>query len=167
MPRESFRGVVRGSVARFRRFAPGGTRRMLARRIDRLLALYQLRFGADSFLQDIQRKIPIHFPRSNWLPGGFAHWRDRTKNDAIGAPVRSNMDIPLEVDGWISNSSHSEHFVRVQDDRTQSGGFLIYERWLGSMGPGSNGAFDSWVENDVALIRFFADAGWVVEWNGS
>jgi hypothetical protein len=99
--------------------------------------------------------------------GGLAHWRDRITDDAISALVRSNMRITLEVGGWITNSSHLEHFVRVQDDRAQSGGFLIHEHWLGSKGPGPNGAFDSWVEDEVALTRFFAEAGWVVEWNRS
>lgn len=167
MPRESFRGMVRGSVARFRNFAPGGARRMLARRIDRLLALYQLRFGTDSFLQDVRGKMVVRAPRSQWLPGGFAHWRDRTKSDAAGTPPRSDIKIPFEIEGQITNSVHLEHFVRVQDDRAESGGFLISERWLSSSGPNSCGEFDSWVENEVALDCFFAETGWVIEWNGS
>jgi hypothetical protein len=86
MPRENLRGVVRGSVARFRNFAPGGARRMLYRRIERLLALYESRFDEDAFVQEINRKVNTPLPRYNWLPGGFAHWRSRITRCSSGSP---------------------------------------------------------------------------------
>ena len=77
VPRETLRGVVRGNVGRFRNFVPSSAKRTLGRRIERLIAVYETRFGHDAFAQDIKNKVVIPMPRSNWLPGGFAHWRSR------------------------------------------------------------------------------------------
>lgn len=86
MPKENFRGVVRGSVARFRNFVPGSARRMLSRRIDRLLALYESRFGKETFVLEIRKKMETPLPRFNWLPGGFAYWRSRITGGSSGSP---------------------------------------------------------------------------------
>lgn len=79
MPKENLRGAVRGSTSRYRRFLPCPAKRVLGRRIERLLALYQLRFGQDDFVRDITKKCFEPSARNNWLPGGFAHWRVRLK----------------------------------------------------------------------------------------
>lgn len=75
------------------------------------------------------------------------------------------MKIPLHIDGRVLNASHPDHFVRVVDDHGNTGGFLVYERWKGSDGPNEEGAFDSWVESEKALERFFTESKWLVEWN--
>lgn len=75
------------------------------------------------------------------------------------------MTIPLDIDGRILNASLPEHFVRVADDRANTGGFLVYERWNGSNGPNESGAFDSWVQSEEALEHFFAESKWTIEWN--
>lgn len=77
VPRETLRGVVRGSVARFRNFVPSSAKRTLGRRIERLIAVYETRFGNDAFAQDIMKKVATPMPRFNWLSGGFAYWRSR------------------------------------------------------------------------------------------
>jgi len=74
------------------------------------------------------------------------------------------MAIPIEIEGRISNSEYSSHVVLVKNDNANTGGFLIFESWVGSDGPNSNGSFDSWVENASALEQFFAESGWVVQW---
>lgn len=74
------------------------------------------------------------------------------------------MNIPLGAEGRVLNSSLSGHVVRVEDDSGNTGGFLVYERWDGSDGPNANGEFDDWVENEASLERYFAEAGWEVEW---
>lgn len=74
------------------------------------------------------------------------------------------MKIPIGVNGRILNSTHKDHFVRVDDDSENSGGFLIYERWEKSDGPNAGGGFDNWVENSDALSQFFAEAQWAVQW---
>jgi hypothetical protein len=75
------------------------------------------------------------------------------------------MMILIEVEGVITNSQHIGHTIKVVDDRESSGGFLIFEWWPGSNGPNQNNAFDSWVENEVALEEFFLESGWVIEWH--
>jgi len=54
--------------------------------------------------------------------------------------------------------------VLVKDDTQSTGGFLIFEWWVGSAGPNRNDAFDSWVEDKKSLEQFFAESDWVVEW---
>lgn len=75
-----------------------------------------------------------------------------------------DMTIPLNVEGRIVNAAREGHFVRVEDDRVNTGGFLIYEWWSGSDGPNDKGAFDSWVESKETLSRFFAESEWTVQW---
>ena len=74
------------------------------------------------------------------------------------------MTIPLNIEGRITNSHQVRHTVKVLDDKAASGGFLVYEWWQESDGPNENGSFDSWVENEAALERFFVESGWVVKW---
>jgi hypothetical protein len=75
------------------------------------------------------------------------------------------MDIRAGVRGRIINSSQREHWVRVDDDAGNTGGFLVFEWWEGSDGPNANYAFDSWAETRADLKRFFQGAGWQVMWN--
>ncbi len=86
VPQETLRGVVRGSVARFRNFVPSSAKRTLSRRIKRLIAVYEARFGNDAFAQDIMKKVASSMPRFNWLPGGFPHWRSRITGGSSGSP---------------------------------------------------------------------------------
>jgi hypothetical protein len=74
------------------------------------------------------------------------------------------MTIPLNVEGRIVNAACEGHFVRVEDDRANTGGFFVYEWWSGSDGPNDKGAFDSWVESEETLNRFFAESEWTVQW---
>ncbi len=74
------------------------------------------------------------------------------------------MSIPLGVVGQITSAGKRGHYVRVEDDGPNSGGLLVFEWWEDSDGPNVNGAFDSWVENKLALESFFQQANWVVKW---
>jgi hypothetical protein len=78
LPRERLRGVVRGSVYRYRNLVPGGVRRTLRRRLERLLRLYELRFKGDGFMEQMKERVATPLPRRDWLPGGYAHWRTRS-----------------------------------------------------------------------------------------
>lgn len=92
MPKETLRGVIRGSVYRFRIFFPGSTRRSLNRRIERLLALYELRYGKDTFAKEIRANVDIPLARTNWLLGGFVHWRSRITNCPSGSPTTREVE---------------------------------------------------------------------------
>jgi hypothetical protein len=74
------------------------------------------------------------------------------------------MNIPIDIEGLILNSTRIRHSVRVVDDRANTGGFLVFEWWSGSVGPNDNGAFDAWVENETALEQYFTESKWSVEW---
>jgi hypothetical protein len=74
------------------------------------------------------------------------------------------MKIPFGVDGCITSSARSGHCVRVEDDRTNTGGFLVFEWWDGADGPNAKGALDAWVENENALKDFFEESKWSVKW---
>ncbi len=74
------------------------------------------------------------------------------------------MKIPIGVEGRVLASGKAEHFVVAKDDRANTGGFLIYERWAGSKGPSAAGAFDSWVDGEAGLQAFFTEAGWNIVW---
>ena len=74
------------------------------------------------------------------------------------------VNIYLDTEGRVLNSEHSNHVVRVVDDRPRTGGFLIFERWDTSNGPSANGEFDSWVEDEASVNLFFVESGWQVHW---
>lgn len=63
-------------------------------------------------------------------------------------------------------SPRSGHFVRVEHDGANTGGFLVFEWWDGSGGPNARGAFDAWVESESALEAFFEESKWSVKWVG-
>jgi hypothetical protein len=77
------------------------------------------------------------------------------------------MQVRVGTTGSVTNTDRRGHCVRVEDDRANTGGFLVYEWWEGSNGPNENAAFDSWVESQVELSRFFQEAGWLVQWHES
>ena len=60
MPMENLRGVVRGRVYRHRGLALGGMKRQTHRQIQRVLTLYENRFGARTQMgQVLQRHIAL------------------------------------------------------------------------------------------------------------
>jgi hypothetical protein len=77
---------------------------------------------------------------------------------------RHKVRVPIGVEGQILNSDRAGHVVTVADDNVNTGGFLVVERWPGSNGPNAKGAFDSWVQSEADLEKFFAEAGWKVAW---
>jgi hypothetical protein len=75
-----------------------------------------------------------------------------------------DMSIPIGVEGKVVNSGRLSHRVLIQDDRTNTGGFLVLEWWDGSTGPNNNSAFDSWVESIDALDGFISESKWEIKW---
>ena len=69
--------------------------------------------------------------------------------------------IPVGVLGRILAGQEKGRYVRVQDDRDRTGGFLILtgaDRDLQMSGA------DNWVDGNAALVRFFEESGWLIEW---
>ena len=61
--------------------------------------------------------------------------------------------------GRLKNGQHAGCFVRIQDDSSNTGGYLIIV-WRDSPIEG----FDNWVENSSDLEQFFRESGWEIEW---
>ncbi|MCC7038389.1 MAG: hypothetical protein IT560_13955 [Alphaproteobacteria bacterium] len=70
------------------------------------------------------------------------------------------MEIKIGNVGKIVAHDDVGSYIKVVDDRENTGGFLI----LTAAAPDMLNGFDSWVEDMEALQRFFAEAGWIVEW---
>ncbi|HET6213617.1 MAG TPA: hypothetical protein VFE14_12205 [Micromonosporaceae bacterium] len=63
--------------------------------------------------------------------------------------------------GRIASGAEQGRFVRVEDDRDQSGGFLI----LTAADPALTvDAADGWVEDEPSLEQYFREANWIIEW---
>ena len=71
------------------------------------------------------------------------------------------MEIKVGEVGKIVAGQESGRYVKVIDDRANTGGFLILTAAASDMRDG----FDSWVEDGEMLRRFFEEAGWIVEWS--
>ena len=76
-PKENLRGLIRGASIRERGLVPGTIRSRMRRLKDRLLQIYAIRFGKDEFYEQRTLLRLGKPPRSNWLVGGYAYWRDR------------------------------------------------------------------------------------------
>ena len=87
MPMENLRGVVRGSVYRHRGLAPGSMKRRTNWKIQRVLALYENRFGADGFAEAMRKNMAVPLAKRMWLPGGYAHWRIRITGQSSRTPA--------------------------------------------------------------------------------
>ncbi len=84
-PRETVRGAIRGVAARERLLFPSPAKSAQRRRRLRLVAAYVRRFGHDEFVAQYAH-ARLSAPRSsNWLPGGFAWWRERLAREAQSA----------------------------------------------------------------------------------
>lgn len=82
--------------------------------------------------------------------------------------MQSGQDITgyrVGVVGVILNSDKLQHEVRIEDDRENTGGYLVFERWRGSRGPNGDGWFDAWVDDELALSQLLIEEGWQIRWD--
>jgi len=83
IPRETFRGAIRGAAARERLLYPSPAKAAQRKIRQRLVATYVRRFGPDEFAaQFSHEKMQPQAASSNWLPGGYAYWRERIKSSS-------------------------------------------------------------------------------------
>jgi hypothetical protein len=71
-----------------------------------------------------------------------------------------STSIPIGRVGRIVQGDDVGAYVKVVDDRANSGGFLIL---LGSDAGFEKGS-DGWVENLETLAAYFKESSWQVEW---
>lgn len=81
LPRESVRGVIRGAATREQLLYPSPAKAVQRKIRQRLVAAYMRRFGVDDFSKKFNvPKMPSR-QRGNWLPGGYAYFRERIYSD--------------------------------------------------------------------------------------
>lgn len=71
------------------------------------------------------------------------------------------MDIKIGVIGKIVDGDETGSYVKVVDDASNTGGYLI----LTSTNPDMSDGFDNWVEDRKSLSRYFEESRWVVTWS--
>ena len=69
--------------------------------------------------------------------------------------------IEIGKRGRIIAGDDKIRFVLVQDDREESGGFLI----LKSTDEHFKEGYDDWVESEK-LDAYFKESGWTIDWTG-
>jgi hypothetical protein len=70
------------------------------------------------------------------------------------------MHIPIGQKGRIIEGEDVGSYVKVIDASEATGGLLI----LTSKSTDMNSVHDSWVIDKEALVQYFNESGWVVEW---
>lgn len=68
--------------------------------------------------------------------------------------------IPIGKIGRITSGDEQGSYVKVQDDRANTGGYLVL---LGKTSDFSEGS-DDWVQDVDQLKRYFEASAWTVEW---
>ena len=68
--------------------------------------------------------------------------------------------IPISKVGKILSGSEVGSFVKVVDDRENTGGYLILTSASGEFKTG----FNEWVDSPTALIKYFEESQWEIEW---
>lgn len=62
-------------------------------------------------------------------------------------------------EGVITGGEYDGFSIRIDDDRANTGGFLILV-WK----EGSNEGFDNWVEAEKDIEQFLYESEWVIDW---
>lgn len=86
--------------------------------------------------------------------------RMKLPSDTLGQ-LRILSRIAVGRWGLIGSGSGAGMWVKVQDDRENTGGFLV----LLATNPDHQDGGDYWVETIDALDEFFGESGWQVEWS--
>jgi hypothetical protein len=68
--------------------------------------------------------------------------------------------IPTGRKGRIVRGEHEGWYLTVEDDASNTGGYLI----LTSPKEDFEQGFDSWVENKETLEKYFQESNWKIEW---
>lgn len=70
------------------------------------------------------------------------------------------MEIKINKLGKIVAGENVNHFLKVIDDKNNTGGFLI----LTSQTHDFQDGFDSWVEDLFSLQKYFEESAWIIQW---
>jgi hypothetical protein len=71
------------------------------------------------------------------------------------------MNIRIGLVGRILRGDGLGGYIKIVDDTSNTGGFLILTSAELSMTKG----FDNWVENREALEHYFIESDWIVDWS--
>ena len=74
------------------------------------------------------------------------------------------FDFKLNTVGKIIKGDNPEWFIKIKDDKEESGGFYIFQ-FKNRIGDNDMGeAYDDWVEKFEDIETYFDDGNWEVEW---
>ena len=71
-----------------------------------------------------------------------------------------NIKIPINKYGKIIKGDHKNWLIYIQDDKENTGGYLI----LYKPSKDSELGYDDWVEKYEDLKQYFSEANWEIEW---
>ena len=74
------------------------------------------------------------------------------------------MNIEINKFGIIQEGESKGWNVYIEDNRQQTGGYLILVTPCSKSIPIELGGYDNWVEDFDALQRYFEEAHWKVKW---
>ncbi|WP_420320359.1 hypothetical protein [Flagellimonas sp.] len=70
------------------------------------------------------------------------------------------MELKYNTIGEITSGRNTGWYVKLINDRANSGGFYIYEFKT----PDGNEGFDTWLESEIDVQDFMEESGWRIEW---
>lgn len=70
------------------------------------------------------------------------------------------MEIRINQVGRIISGDSLGHYVKVEDDSTSTGGYLVVTSTM----PDFEICFDDWVQDIDSLRQYFKDSHWSVQW---
>lgn len=70
------------------------------------------------------------------------------------------MVLPINRIGRIAKGSEEGKYIKILDDRANSGGFLV----LTASDLDFHVGHDNWVESKAALLGYFRESGWLIDW---
>jgi hypothetical protein len=73
------------------------------------------------------------------------------------------MDDIVGHVGRILTGPEAGWFVKIQDDRGDTDGYLILVSRNKDFRPGSEG-YDDWVADEHELMAYLRESGWTIEW---
>jgi hypothetical protein len=97
----------------------------------------------------------------------WAHLQSETARrgeDGYETDSQAAANIPIGVKGRIRNDGVSEPYLLVQDDLSNTGGYLILTSASSDVGTDLGEGYDYWVLGNE-LEHFFQDSGWQVDWS--
>jgi hypothetical protein len=74
--------------------------------------------------------------------------------------IKAMTSIKIGTTGRIRKGDDVGSFVKILDDASNTGGYLI----IISADKNFNEGYDDWVENKASLEKYFLESNWEIDW---